>query len=77
MGAELNVPADQMPSTYYDYLKWIADQGATIYMNSKMNLLNGTATKVKTQPKVPPFIKLLTFPEMAKLVAGSEKYIAY
>lgn len=77
LAAELNVPADQMPSTYLDYLKWIAAQGASIYMNSTMNLLNGTATKLQTQPKVPSFIKLLTMPEMAKLVAESEKYIAY
>jgi len=42
-----------------------------------MNVLNKTATKLRTQPKVPPFIKPLTFPEMAKLVAESDKYIAY
>lgn len=77
LGAELNLAADQIPSTYFEYLKWIADQGANIYMNSTMNLLNGTATKLQTQPKVPSFIKLLTMPEMAKLVAESEKYIAY
>lgn len=77
LGAELNIPAEQMPSTYLDYLKWMSDQGAQVYMNATMNVLNKTATKLRTQPKVPPFIKPLTFPEMAKLVAESDKYIAY
>ena len=77
LGAELNIPAEQMPSTYLDYLKWITDQGAQVYMNATMNVLNKTATKLRTQPKVSPFIKPLTFPEMAKLVAESDKYIAY
>jgi hypothetical protein len=77
LAAELNLPVDQLPSSYLDYLKWIAGQGARVYMNSTMNLLNGTATKVQTQQKAPPFIKLITIPEMAKLIAESEKYIAY
>ncbi|MBA3883442.1 MAG: hypothetical protein H0X73_12225 [Chthoniobacterales bacterium] len=54
--AELNLSAEQIPSTYLEYLKWIGGQGANVYMNSTMNLLNGTATKLQTQPKVPPFI---------------------
>lgn len=77
VAAELNLSPDQLPSTYLEYLKWMADQGAGVYMNGTMNLLNGTATKIRTQPKVPSFIKIITFPEMAKLLSESERYIAY
>ncbi len=46
--AELNLSAEQIPSTYLDYLKWISDQDAKVYMNSTINLLKGSATKLQT-----------------------------
>lgn len=77
VAAELKVPFEQFPKTYMDYLKWLSDQGASIYMNATMNILSGKASSVKEQPLVPSFIKLVTFPEMARLLAESDRYIAY
>ena len=43
-------------------------------MNATMNILSGKASTIRDQPDVPTFIKLLTFPEMAKLLAESDRY---
>ena len=74
---ELHIPLEEFPKTYMEYMKWLSDQGASVYMNATMNILSGEASTIRDQMGVPAFIKLLTFPEMAKLLAESDRYIAY
>lgn len=77
VSAQLHIPVEEFPKTYMEYLEWMESRGVAVYMNGTMNLLLGKADQVKTSSKVPAFIKLISLPEMAKLVAESDRYIAY
>ena len=77
LAAELDMPKEKIPTNYMALLKYISDQGASIYMNGTMNILLGKAKKVTADELVPDYIKLATVPEMARLLAESDRYIAY
>ena len=77
VAAELGMRPDEFPETYMGYLEWLSEQGVEVHMNATMNILNGYASTIRNQTGVPEFMTLVTFPEMAALIADADVYMAY
>ena len=68
LAAELDMPREKIPTNYMGLLKYISDEGASIYMNGTMNILLGKAKRVREGKLVPDYIKLASVPEMAAVL---------
>lgn len=74
---QMNLPVDQMPTNYKQYLELLHRRGATVYANTAMHIVTGDAQQVKQKLDGYSFIEPVTYAKVAQLLSEADTVIAY
>lgn len=74
---QMNLPVDQMPGNYKQYLELLHRRGAKVYANTAMLIVTGDATQV--QQKIPSyeFVEPVTYARVAALLSQADSVVVY
>lgn len=74
---QFGVPTQNLPATYYDYLKMLKDRGANIYVNAGMAHLVSLTDSLKGRERITKLAEPATFKKMIELREGAAIYYVY
>ena len=77
LAEQFEVPAAQLPATYFDYLKMLSARGASVYVNGSMAHLVSLSDSVRGRERITSIAKPITFREMLDLRAAAGTYFVY
>jgi len=78
LASQFEVPFDQTPETYGDYLNMLHEKGAEFYINSAMLVVAGVEDQLGTVENVSAkFFKAITLREMIRFRMESDFYMVY
>jgi len=78
LATQFEVPFDQTPATYGDYLDMLHEKGAEFYINSAMLVVAGVEDQLGTVENVSAkFFKAITLREMIRFRMESDFYMVY
>ncbi|MCI0332892.1 MAG: hypothetical protein L0228_06680 [Planctomycetes bacterium] len=74
---QMNLPVDQMPKNYREYLELLHRRGAKIYANTAMRIVTGDATHVKQKIAGYEFVEPATYTKAAELLSEADSVVVY
>lgn len=74
---QMNLPVDQMPKNYGEYLNLLHRRGAKVYANTAMLIVTGDAPQVKQKISGYEFIEPVTYATVAEQLSEADSVIAY
>jgi len=78
LATQFEVPFDQTPATYGDYLNMLHDKGVEFYINSAMLVVAGVEDHLGTVENVSAkFFKAITLREMMRFRIAADVYMVY
>ena len=77
IAAQMNLPLEQMPNNYRDYLKLLHQRGATVFANTAMLIVTGEAEQVQAKIAGYDFIEPVTYARLAELLTQTDSVIVY
>jgi len=77
IASQMNLPLDQMPKNYKEYLALLHRRGAKVYGNTAMRIVTGDASQVKRKIAGYEFIEPVTYAKVAELLSEADSVIVY
>lgn len=77
IASQMNLPVDQMPKNYKEYLGLLKHRGAEVYANTAMLIVTGDATQVKQKLPGYEFVEPITYAGVAKRLADADVVLVY
>lgn len=77
IAAQMNLPWEQMPSNYREYLELLHQRGASVYANTAMLIVTGDAEQVQATIAGYDFIAPATYAPLAALLTQADSVIDY
>ncbi|HUE84451.1 MAG TPA: hypothetical protein VMO26_00070 [Vicinamibacterales bacterium] len=77
IAAQTNLPLEQMPNNYREYLELLHQRGAAVYANTAMLIVTGDAAQVAARIAGYDFIEPVAYARLARLLAQAESVIVY
>lgn len=77
IAAQMNLPLEQMPNNYREFLELLHRRGATVYANTAMLIVTGDAEQVQVKVAGYDFIEPVTYARLAELLTQTDSVIAY
>lgn len=74
---QMNLPVDQMPKNYGEYLDLLHRGGANVFANTAMLIVTGDASQVKHKIPGYEFIEPVTYARVAALLSEADSVIVY
>ncbi len=73
----MNLPLEQMPNNYREYLELLHQRGATVYANSGMLVVTGDGDQVTAKVAGYDFIEPVTYARLAEPLTQADSVIVY
>ncbi|MBI1373374.1 MAG: hypothetical protein GC159_11640 [Phycisphaera sp.] len=77
IAAQMNLPLEQMPTNYGEYLGLLHDRGAKVYANTAMLIVTGDASQVQEKLSRYPYIEPAPYAQIARLLSQADSMIVY
>lgn len=77
IAAQMNLPLDEMPSNYGEYLALLNKKGAKVYANTAMNVVTGYSDKVLKKYKNYSYIEPVTYAGIVEHISKADVVISY
>ncbi len=77
IAAQMNLPLEEMPSNYKEYLELLHLRGASFHANTAMLIVTGDHEKVKATISGYDFVEPVTYAGVANLLSDADTIIAY
>lgn len=77
IASQMNLPLNEMPKNYKEYLELLNARGAKVYANTAMNVVTGFSDKVLKPYPGYEFIRPLSYAGVAELFGNAEITVVY
>jgi len=78
LAREFDIPIDNVPTTYGEYLSYLIEQGAKFYINGAMLVVSGISKKYgDTSSLSSEAFKVIDLKEIVKMISSSDHYVVY
>lgn len=74
---QMNLPVNQMPKDYGEYLDLLHRRGAKVYANTAMLIVTGDAPQVKQRISSYEFVEPVTYSKVVDLLSAADSVIGY
>ena len=77
IAAQMNLPLEQMPNNYKEYLELLNQRGASVFANTAMLIVTGDAEQAQAKVAGYDFIEPVTYARVAELLMQADLVIVY
>lgn len=77
VAAQMNLPLEQMPNNYKEFLELLHRRGAAIFANTAMLIVTGDAKQVQAKITGYDFVEPVTYTRVAELLIRADSVIVY
>jgi len=77
IAAQMNLPLEQMPNNYKEYLELLHRRGAAVFANTAMLIVTGDARQVQAKIAGYDFVEPVTYTRVAELLMQADHVIVY